>query len=115
MGDRHYHHAGWGLSILKLPVAQYPTIAPPAISITAMYPGADAETVQNTVTQVIEQNMNGIDHLMYMSSNGDSTGTATITLTFESGTDPDIARGSGSEQAGAGDASAAARSTAARD
>ncbi|MFH7094309.1 efflux RND transporter permease subunit, partial [Klebsiella pneumoniae] len=58
-----------GLSILKLPVAQYPTIAPPAISITAMYPGADAETVQNTVTQVIEQNMNGIDHLMYMSSN----------------------------------------------
>ncbi len=92
MGDRHYHHAGWGLSILKLPVAQYPTIAPPAISITAMYPGADAETVQNTVTQVIEQNMNGIDHLMYMSSNGDSTGTATITLTFESGTDPDIAQ-----------------------
>ncbi|HEL9828758.1 TPA: multidrug efflux RND transporter permease subunit, partial [Klebsiella pneumoniae] len=60
--------------------------------ITAMYPGADAETVQNTVTQVIEQNMNGIDHLMYMSSNGDSTGTATITLTFESGTDPDIAQ-----------------------
>lgn len=57
-----------------------------------MYPGADAETVQNTVTQVIEQNMNGIDHLMYMSSNGDSTGTATITLTFESGTDPDIAQ-----------------------
>jgi multidrug efflux pump len=92
VGDRHYHHAGWGLSILKLPIAQYPTIAPPAISITAMYPGADAETVQNTVTQVIEQNMNGIDHLMYMSSNGDSTGTATITLTFESGTDPDIAQ-----------------------
>ncbi len=92
MGDRHYHHAGWGLSILKLPIAQYPTIALPAISITAMYPGADAETVQNTVTQVIEQNMNGIDHLMYMSSNGDSTGTATITLTFESGTDPDIAQ-----------------------
>ncbi|MBV8042014.1 multidrug efflux RND transporter permease subunit AcrB [Pluralibacter sp.] len=81
-----------GLAILKLPVAQYPTIAPPAIAITAMYPGADAETVQNTVTQVIEQNMNGIDNLMYMSSNGDSTGTATITLTFQSGTDPDIAQ-----------------------
>ena len=81
-----------GLSILKLPIAQYPTIAPPAISITAMYPGADAETVQNTVTQVIEQNMTGIDHPMYPSSNGDSTGTATITLTFESGTDPDIAQ-----------------------
>jgi multidrug efflux pump len=80
------------LAILKLPVAQYPTIAPPAIAITASYPGADAETVQNTVTQVIEQNMNGIDHLMYMSSNGDSTGTATITLTFDSGTDPDIAQ-----------------------
>ncbi|MBB1200416.1 efflux RND transporter permease subunit [Enterobacteriaceae bacterium 89] len=81
-----------GLAILKLPVAQYPTIAPPAIAITAVYPGADAETVQNTVTQVIEQNMNGIDNLMYMSSNGDSTGTATITLTFQSGTDPDIAQ-----------------------
>ncbi|WP_285303858.1 efflux RND transporter permease subunit, partial [Klebsiella pneumoniae] len=80
------------LAILSLPVEQYPDLAPPAISITAMYPGADAETVQNTVTQVIEQNMNGIDHLMYMSSNGDSTGTATITLTFESGTDPDIAQ-----------------------
>jgi multidrug efflux pump len=81
-----------GLAILKLPIAQYPTIAPPAIAITAVYPGADAETVQNTVTQVIEQNMNGIDNLMYMSSNGDSTGTATITLTFQSGTDPDIAQ-----------------------
>jgi multidrug efflux pump len=81
-----------GLAILKLPIAQYPTIAPPAIAITAVYPGADAETVQNTVTQVIEQNMNGIDNLMYMSSNGDSTGTANITLTFQSGTDPDIAQ-----------------------
>ncbi|MCS2150800.1 multidrug efflux RND transporter permease subunit AcrB [Scandinavium manionii] len=81
-----------GLAILKLPIAQYPTIAPPAIAITAVYPGADAATVQNTVTQVIEQNMNGIDNLMYMSSNGDSTGTATITLTFQSGTDPDIAQ-----------------------
>ena len=55
-----------GLAILKLPVAQYPTIAPPAVTISASYPGADAKTVQDTVTQVIEQNMNGIDNLMYM-------------------------------------------------
>ncbi len=80
------------LAILKLPVAQYPTIAPPAVSISANYPGADAKTVQDTVTQVIEQNMNGIDNLMYMSSNSDSSGSVTITLTFESGTDPDIAQ-----------------------
>ncbi len=92
MGDRHYHHAGRGLAILKLPVAQYPTIAPPAVTISATYPGADAKTVQDTVTQVIEQNMNGIDNLMYMSSNSDSTGTVQITLTFESGTDADIAQ-----------------------
>ena len=81
-----------GLAILKLPVAQYPTIAPPAVAVTAVYPGADAQTVQDTVTQVIEQNMNGIDNLMYMSSTSDSAGNVTITLTFESGTDPDIAQ-----------------------
>jgi len=81
-----------GLAILKLPVAQYPTIAPPAVAVTATYPGADAQTVQDTVTQVIEQNMNGIDNLMYMSSTSDSSGSVTITLTFESGTDPDIAQ-----------------------
>ncbi|KYD37482.1 multidrug transporter [Salmonella enterica subsp. enterica serovar Typhimurium] len=80
------------LAIMQLPVAQYPTIAPPAVSISATYPGADAQTVQDTVTQVIEQNMNGIDNLMYMSSNSDSTGTVQITLTFESGTDADIAQ-----------------------
>ncbi|CAQ85487.1 MULTISPECIES: efflux RND transporter permease subunit [Photorhabdus] len=80
------------LAIMKLPVAQYPTIAPPAISISATYPGADATTVQNTVTQVIEQNMNGIDNLVYMSSNSDSAGNMNITLTFEAGTDPDIAQ-----------------------
>ena len=81
-----------GLAILKLPVAQYPTIAPPAVTISASYPGADAKTVQDTVTQVIEQNMNGIDNLMYMSSTSDSAGSVTITLTFQSGTDPDIAQ-----------------------
>ncbi|ELY9773969.1 efflux RND transporter permease subunit [Salmonella enterica] len=80
------------LAIMQLPVAQYPTIAPPAVSISATYPGADAQTVQDTVTQVIEQNMNGIDNLMYMSSTSDSTGSVTITLTFQSGTDPDIAQ-----------------------
>ncbi|EDT7229068.1 efflux RND transporter permease subunit [Salmonella enterica subsp. enterica] len=80
------------LAIMQLPVAQYPTIAPPAVSISATYPGADAQTVQDTVTQVIEQNMNGIDNLMYMSSTSDSAGSATITLTFQSGTDPDIAQ-----------------------
>ncbi|HDM8436195.1 TPA: efflux RND transporter permease AcrB [Yersinia enterocolitica] len=80
------------LAIMKLPVAQYPTIAPPAISISANYPGADATTVQNTVTQVIEQNMNGIDNLLYMSSSSDSSGNVQLTLTFNSGTDPDIAQ-----------------------
>lgn len=80
------------LAIMKLPVAQYPTIAPPAVTIAANYPGADAKTVQDTVTQVIEQNMNGIDNLLYMSSNSDSSGNAQIILTFNSGTDPDIAQ-----------------------
>ncbi|MEC5342317.1 efflux RND transporter permease subunit [Brenneria populi] len=80
------------LSIVQLPIAQYPTIAPPAIEITATYPGADASTLQDSVTQVIEQNMNGIDNLMYMSSSSDSSGTVQITLTFEAGTNPDIAQ-----------------------
>ncbi|HED3757130.1 TPA: efflux RND transporter permease subunit, partial [Serratia marcescens] len=80
------------LAIMKLPIAQYPTIAPPAVTISATYPGADAKTVQDTVTQIIEQNMNGIDNLMYMSSTSDSSGSVTITLTFDSGTDPDIAQ-----------------------
>ncbi|ROP49926.1 multidrug efflux pump [Enterobacter sp. BIGb0383] len=81
-----------GLAILKLPVAQYPTIAPPAITVSANYPGADAKTVQDTVTQVIEQNMNGIDGLLYMSSASDSTGSVQITLTFDSDTNADIAQ-----------------------
>ena len=80
------------MAILQMPVAQYPTIAPPAVSVSATYPGADAQTVQDTVTQVIEQNMNGIDNLMYMSSTSDSAGGVTITLTFQSGTNPDIAQ-----------------------
>jgi len=80
------------LAILKLPVAQYPTIAPPAVTIAATYPGADAQTVQDSVTQVIEQNMNGLDGLLYMSSASDSSGTVQITLTFDADTDADIAQ-----------------------
>ncbi|MCE0488899.1 efflux RND transporter permease subunit [Pantoea sp. Mb-10] len=80
------------LSILKLPIEQYPNVAPPAVEIQASYPGADAKTLQDSVTQVIEQNMNGIDGLMYMSSSSDSSGTLTLTLTFQSGTDADIAQ-----------------------
>lgn len=80
------------MAILTLPVAQYPTIAPPAIQISATYQGASAKTVEDSVTQVIEQNMTGLDNLMYMSSTSDSSGNASITLTFEAGTDPDIAQ-----------------------
>lgn len=80
------------LSIRSLPVAQYPLIAPPAISITASYPGASAATLENTVTKVIEQKMKGIDHLAYMSSTSESSGTVTINLSFAAGTDPDIAQ-----------------------
>jgi multidrug efflux pump len=80
------------LAIKTLPVSQYPAIAPPEIAINAIYPGASAKTVQDTVTQVIEQKMNGIDRLTYMSSTSDSAGYVTITLTFEAGTDPNIAQ-----------------------
>ncbi|MEN5017612.1 multidrug efflux RND transporter permease AcrD [Erwinia sp. Eh17-17] len=81
-----------GLAIFSLPIEQYPDLAPPNVRITANYPGASAETLENTVTQVIEQNMTGIDNLMYMSSQSSNTGQATITLTFEAGTNPDEAR-----------------------
>ena len=80
------------LAIFNLPVSQYPNIAPPQVCITATYPGASAETMSRTVTQVIEQNMTGLDGLIYMSSNSDSTGRMTITLTFVAGTNPDIAQ-----------------------
>ena len=81
-----------GLSILTLPVSQYPAIAPPAIAINAAYPGASAKTVEDSVTQVIEQKLTGLDNLLYMSSQSDSYGRATVTLTFDAGTDPDIAQ-----------------------
>ncbi|HZV82449.1 MAG TPA: efflux RND transporter permease subunit [Geobacteraceae bacterium] len=80
------------LAIKKLPISQYPAIAPPQIAINAMYPGASAQTVQDTVTQVIEQKLNGIDNLIYMSSTSDSAGAVSITLTFKAGTDPNIAQ-----------------------
>ncbi|MYM82314.1 efflux RND transporter permease subunit [Duganella sp. FT50W] len=83
---------GGVMAILGLPISQYPSIAPPSISITGTYPGASAKTVEDAVTQIIEQKMKGIDGLRYMSSSSDSTGGVNITLTFKSGTNPDIAQ-----------------------
>ncbi len=80
------------LSIFGLPVSQYPAIAPPTISVYASYPGASAKTLEDTVTQVIEQRMNGLDNLRYMASQSDSSGNAQVTLTFDAGTNPDIAQ-----------------------
>ncbi len=80
------------LSILTLPIAQYPSIAPPAVNVNAFYPGASALTLQNSVTQVIEQQLTGIDNLLYFSSSSSSSGQVTITATFAAGTDPDIAQ-----------------------
>ena len=80
------------LSVISLPVQQYPTIAPPAVEINAMYPGASAKTAEDSVTQVIEQNMTGLDNLLYMSSSSSSSGSVSVTLTFALGTDPDIAQ-----------------------
>ena len=80
------------LAVVKLPVAQYPEIAPPSVNISTQYVGASAETIENSVVQVIEQNMTGLDNFLYMSAESSSTGQVSITLTFESGTDPDIAQ-----------------------
>src|SRR5690554_759101 len=81
-----------GLAITGLPVSMYPTVAPPSVEIRALYPGASAQVVSDSVTQVIEQNMTGLDGLMYFSSQSSSNGIANISLTFETGTDPDIAQ-----------------------
>src|SRR5882757_1266669 len=81
-----------GLAVVSLPIAQYPAIAPPGVAISVSYPGASAETVQSTVVQVIEQQLSGIDHLLYFSSESDKDGSMTITLNFEQGTNPDIAQ-----------------------
>ncbi|MBW2709211.1 MAG: efflux RND transporter permease subunit [Deltaproteobacteria bacterium] len=83
--------AGGGLAIYNLPISQYPPIAPPSIAISAFYPGASAETVENSVTQIIEQKMTGFDKMLYMSATSDSSGSSRIVLTFEAGTDPDFA------------------------
>jgi HAE1 family hydrophobic/amphiphilic exporter-1 len=79
------------LAIFKLPISQYPPIAPPSIAITAFYPGGSAETVENSVTQIIEQKMTGFDKMLYLSASSDSAGAARIELTFAPGTDPDLA------------------------
>lgn len=80
------------MAVLTLPIAQYPSIAPPAIAISASYPGASSKTLEDTVTQVIEQKMKGLDRLSYIASNSESSGNVTITLTFENGTNPDTAQ-----------------------
>ncbi|WP_051218796.1 efflux RND transporter permease subunit [Oceanobacter kriegii] len=79
-------------SILSLPIAQYPDVAPPTVRISATYTGASAETVENSVTQIIEQQLTGLDGLLYFSSSSSSSGSASINVTFEQGTDPDIAQ-----------------------
>ena len=83
--------AGVG-AILSLPIAQYPDVAPPQVSIRATFPGANAQTTAERVTQVIEQQLTGIDGLLYFSSSSSSRGSVSITATFEKGTDPDIAQ-----------------------
>jgi len=80
-----------GLAIYTLPISQYPPIAPPSIAITAFYPGASAETVENSVTQIIEQKMTGFDKMLYLSAISDSSGSSRVELTFAPGTDPDLA------------------------
>ena len=81
-----------GLSISQLPLEQYPDIAPPTVKISATYTGASAKTVEDSVTQVIEQQMKGLDNLTYMSATSSSAGSASISLTFSAGTDPDVAQ-----------------------
>src|ERR1700761_7635465 len=81
-----------GIAAFSLPIEQYPTIAPPAGGGSATHPGADAQTVQNAVTQVIEQQLTGLDNLLYFSSTSNADGTAAITATFAPGTNPDIAQ-----------------------
>src|SRR6187399_2964805 len=82
-----------GLAAIRtLPVEQYPDIAPPSVNVRANYPGASAETLESSVTQVIEQQLTGIDGMIYFSSSSSANGSATVTLTFQQGTDADIAQ-----------------------
>ena len=83
---------GGVLAISSMSVNQYPSIAPPAIEVSITYPGASADTLQKTSVQVIEQKLNGIDHLRYLESNSNGDGSASIIVTFDQGTDPDIAQ-----------------------
>ncbi len=78
--------------ILLLPVEQYPDIAPPSVNVRASYPGASAETLESSVTQVIEQQLTGIDGLIYFSSTSNASGVSQVNVTFQKGTDPDIAQ-----------------------
>ena len=79
------------LAVYNLPISQYPPIAPPSIYIQSFYPGASAETVENSVTQIIEQKMTGLDNMLYLSATSDSSGNSRVELTFAPGTDPDLA------------------------
>ena len=90
-----------GLAIYNLPISQYPPIAPPSIAIDAFYPGASAQTVEDSVIQIIEQKMTGFDKLLYMSGTSDASGAGRIELTFAPGTDPGPGLGTGAEQASA--------------
>src|SRR5687768_9089472 len=80
------------LALTALPVERYPTIAPPTVTVSATYPGASAEAVENSVTQIIEQAMTGLDGMDYMASTSQANGASSVTLTFATGTDPDIAQ-----------------------
>ncbi len=81
-----------GLSMTQLPISRYPTVAPPSVAITAVYPGASAQVVEDSVTQIIEQSLTGLDGLIYLSATSESSGVSSITATFETGTDPDMAQ-----------------------
>ena len=83
---------GGGISLFQMAVEQYPPVQPPSVQIRATFPGASAETMQNTVIQVVEQQLTAIDNLLYMESSSDDSGQSTTTLTFAAGTDPDIAQ-----------------------
>src|SRR6186713_521857 len=80
------------IAVVNLPIMQYPAIAPPQVSINASYPGASAQTVQDSVVQVIEQQLTGIDNLDYITSDSSADGTASVTLVFRAGTNPDTAQ-----------------------
>ena len=101
------------ISLSRMGIDSYPDIAPPQVTVSATYPGANASTMESTVTQVIEQQLTGIDNLLYFSSTSNSNGTATITLSFATGTNPGHRRSAGTEQGRPRAAAAAGRGDAA--